>query len=847
MVRLATMTATGTEMPALLANYRSPEGVWDELVNGDGVLRPHWAPLLEHLHGVEQADLARRAESIRRSLLESGLDDAPGNGGGLSPLPLLLSPGEWRTIEDGLEQRARLLDRLLEDLYHRQLGLRQDLLPPEVLFTQPSFLRPLHGVKPPRDLFLHLYAADLIRGRDGRWRVLRDEGQVPSGLARVIENRLALLRSAPDAWKGLPIRRYMPFFNQLRETLEWVSPCGNERPRVVLLGAGPLAGTHTAHTYLARHLGLTLAEGSDLTTREDRVYMKTLGSLLPVHGILRGVADYACDPLELDYESAHGVAGLVQAARAGSVAVANALGSGVLDSPGLLPFLPELCRALLGEDLKLPPVESVWGGWSGGVARLLEDETLLVRRVRPARGWSDKRLCGLEGAARERLRERIRHDPRDFVGCAVPPASSAPVLTGDGVLPRPVTLRCFAAAGSSGYKVLPGGIVTYESEVDSGSDRVGDVWILSDAPVTAPTLLQHVSIPLVLARSGMDMPSRIADNLFWLGRYVERAEDSVRVLRCVANRLTSGTRNEEIAELRALYTILRSLGLYPALRPKPREQEVERGNFERNLLRIVYQRPRPEGLPGVVAAFVRTASALRDRLSLDSWRTLQRIEQTYAACPPAEPFPPMTEALALLNGLLVPLAAFSGIAMESMTRGPSWHFLDMGRRIERAQYTVTLVSAALRESGDGEVPILQALLEIGESAMTYRNRYLSSYQTAAVLDLLLIDETNPRSLGFQLAALTDHLEQLDGYQRAGMPAAPHVWQLLISGLEAVRGATPDKLAEQDSEGIRSQLMALLAQLETDLPAISDAISGRYFSHLEPAQQIAGAWAAEAPR
>lgn len=826
--------------------YRPPDGVRDEMRGADGAVRPAWEPLARSVEELGRVELLRRWEQARRMMREGGVTftvesdprglDRPWE---LDLIPHLISSEDWKLLEAALAQRARLLERIVGDLYGRQALVRSGLIPPALVFGQQGFLRPVHGMKPPGGRWLHLVAFDVARTERGEWVVLGDRTQTPTGAGYALENRAALIRLLPDSYHECRVRRMVPFFDALREAMIGLSAANRDNPRVALLSPGPEQASYFEQLFLGRHLGFPILEGSDLTVRDNRVYVKTLGGLLPVDVLMRRVDDHQCDPLELDYGSLHGVPGLVQAAHAGGVAVANALGTGVASSPALLPFLPTICRQSMGEDLLMPSAPTEWCGDVRVQRRAAEEFASLVVKEMPA-GGRVRATHGaqLSDADRAALLARLRDTPAQFVVQEPVRVSTTPVWADGTLLPRRVVVRFFAVASGDGWMVMPGGLAltspAWESNFVSLENATAskDTWVLSEEPVTAPSVLSPLTAPVRLARSGMDMPSRVADNLFWLGRYVERAEGYVRLLRSLCARLIDETHLEEDAEIDVLLRHLVAQNAIPVSLLRAREEcRVE--DFERGLVDFVCAPNQPANFRSLVANVRRALWLVRDRVSLDAWRFLSQLEARLPA-PGAESGVDANAILAALDDLLMPLTAFSGLVGESMTRGPGWRFLDIGRRIERAHAGAGILRHALGRAHQRERSVIQLVLEVGDSGMTYRSRYLSSLQVHAALDLLLADESNPRSVAYQLASLSAHIRELvRGSTHAGMEPEERE----ITALHTrVRLADVAALAAVDREGAREPLAALLAELDKGLPALSDTLTRRYFSHSDPPRQ-----------
>ncbi len=553
--------------PLLGEGYSPAPGIYDEMLSAPGTFRPHWDAYMASLSEIGREELGRRWKTAQQRIRENGVSynvygdplgmDRPWN---LDAIPVLISPNEWRDLEAGLIQRARLLNWIAADIYGPQRLLRGGHLPPAIVFGNPGFWRPCHDLRIPDNTHLHLLAVDLARSADGQWWVLSDRLQAPSGMGYALENRIVLAETFPDLFREFNVQRLAAFFRTFRDNLLHLSPAMNRNPSVVLLTPGPLNETYFEHSYLARYLGFTLAQGGDLTVRDSRVFLKTLEGLKQVDVILRRVDGGFCDPIELRSDSVLGVAGLVEAVRAGNVVVANALGSGVIETPALMPFLPGLSSRFLGEKLKLPSVATWWCGQAPAMNYVGDHiESLVIKPSFPVHGTEPVFGGKLSGDERSRLLEKMQTRPWDYTGQELLHLSTAPVWSEDSLTPRKVVLRVFVAAVGDSWVVMPGGLARVSPSVHSpvlSKQRGGgskDIWILSDRPVDHVTLQRSRDSPVVLNRGGTsDLPSRAADNLDWLGRYGERCEHLARVLRCILVRLTGESGATGTAEWNSL-------------------------------------------------------------------------------------------------------------------------------------------------------------------------------------------------------------------------------------------------------------------------------------------------------
>jgi uncharacterized circularly permuted ATP-grasp superfamily protein/uncharacterized alpha-E superfamily protein len=732
--------------------YAAVSGHFDEMTLPSGELRPHWRGLVAALQRLGTEELFRRWREGQRLIEENGVTynvygdprgiDRPWQ---LDPIPLLISSKSGRASKPRVSQRALLLDRMLGDLYGERRLLRESLLPPELVYGNPGFLRPCHGLPVPGGCHLHAYAADLARSPNGQWWVIGDRAQAPSGSGYALENRIVMSRILPEAFRDFHVQRLAGFFQAYRDTLMSLAPTTG-KPRIVLLTPGPYNETYFEHAYLARYLGITLVEGGDLTVRDDRVYLKTLSGLLPVHVILRRQDDAFCDPLELLGESALGTPGLTQAARAGNVAIANALGSGLVETAATMAFLPSLCRALLGEELRMPSVATWWCGQETEREYVIEHlEELVLKPTFPSPRAEVVFGEDLSSEERNALVARIRATPHQFMAQERVALSTAPTGGVSGATPRHLVLRVYAVRSGDGYVLMPGGLTRVSPSPDSlvvSSQRGGgskDTWVLADGPVPYTTLIDRVTRPSDVSRASFALTSRVADNLFWLGRMSERADAGARLFRCALRRLAEEPIRAVDAPMPDALLLLERM-LPGVLEPDP---EAGDASLETRALAALFDRTRIESVGGAVTALHRIAWLLRDRISPDAWRALAGLEQDFVE-PETHPALRISESIGLLDGAIARLAAFTGIAMESMTRGLGWQFLDIGRRLERGIQVVSLLRHGLVQALPSESRRLGNVLEVADSAMTYRSRYQTSLEVPLVLDLLLADEANPR-------------------------------------------------------------------------------------------------------
>ena len=824
-----------------LAHYRLSSARFDEMCSAPGTARPHWQYALRAFDALGPAELSRRRDEVQQVLRENGVTynvytDPQGHTRpwALDVVPALLTSQEWRTIEQGLIQRAELLNLIGADLYGPQQLIHDGLLPPELIYAHPGFLRPCHGALPTPVPYLCLYAADLARAPDGTIRVLDDRTQAPSGAGYALENRLVLSRILPSLYRDAQVHRLSLFFRTLRSTLAALTP--SHQTRTVLLTPGPQNETYFEHAYLASYLDYTLAQGDDLTVRDGRLWLKTVGGLQQVGVVVRRVDDTFCDPLELHRESLLAPPGLLQTVRNNTVVVANPLGSGVLENPGLMAYLPQIAKVLLGQDLRLASVPTWWCGDEQARAYVVDHiKNLVIKPVFPHPGTATVYGAQLSTQERDTLIQNIKARPHLFVGQEQVALSTTPVFAGDHLEPRPMVLRSFLVSRDDGYVAMPGGLTRVTPDADGWlvSGQAGglskDTWILASEPESQFSLIPAPEHSVSITRSGGEVPSRMADNLFWLGRYVERTAGGARVFREVLQRVldTETARYDTSlsaflsAHTHSTATYLRFIGYGERRRLTIAEKE---------LFDTILDADRPGSLRFHLNALVHAGQAARGRLSDDAWRAINRLDHELAQVRS------LSEMLESLERLIIGLAAVNGLNTESMARGHGFRFMEIGRRLERALYTLSLLRTGCELPSETEKVVWEMVLAMTDSLMTYRRRYASAVQAGAVLDLLLLDESNPRSVGYQLVQIRDQVVGLP--QKKPLPHRSAEERIVLEALTTLQVTDLGHYSTSTwDEDMYEALSQLFAGLSTRLLSLSETLSRDYFSHIEVQQQL----------
>ncbi len=802
----------------------------------DGVTpRPHWATLMEWLQVIGPEELGQRWARAERRIRENGMTyNIYGDPLGanrpwqIDIIPLVIPAEEWRFIEAGVIQRAQLLSLLLEDIYGPQELLGKAQFPAALLYANPAFLRNLVGVPVPANSYLHMLAVDLARSPDGNWWVLADRTQAPSGSGYALENRTIVSNLLPELFRNSNVLRLAPFFRAQRDALTKLA--GRQNPRVVLLTPGPHNETYFEHSYLAKYLGFTLVEGRDLTVRDRRVYLKTIEGLEQVDVILRRVDDLFCDPLELRSDSLLGVSGLIDAVVAGNVKVANALGSGVIESAAIMPFLPGLALHLLGEPLKLSSVATWWCGQPNALAWVAKNlDSLVLKPAFPSSGREPIFGSELLPAEREHIIQRLHKRPQEFVAQEQVALSTAPVWE-DGILnSRSVVLRTYVLNTGNGWVAIPGGLVRVAgvfghvvSMQQGGHSK--DAWVLTDRPVEPFSLLKPRTDPLELRRLPRVIPSSVADNTYWLGRSVERAENIARILRSMIPSVYRADK-KDLASLIRLHA-----GLGPGQSKLPKRKPPTFPALEKELRSMLTDNRRGDSLPSILAEVARIGGNVRERLSADMVLLISKLRDAMEVKPGAN----LLDFQATLTACLELLSAFSGMERENINRGPGWLFMSIGRRLERAIYLVRQLRQIAGSLPTEEWAFLERLLEVADSSMTYRTRYYTTLHPLAVLDVLMADETNPRSLDFQLEQLVELYEKLPRHVPADLQtirgALASLRSIDLQAMQYPAQAQTSRKGADKQDGL-TRMAAYLADLQSLLPAWSNDLSNRYFSHV----------------
>jgi len=821
--------------------YPSPSEGIDEAYNASGHIHPHWQYLLQSLQSLGSEAIEDRQKKTRRILRDDGAtykiyDEPDANQTWqLNPVPLLIDSEEWSHTESALVERAELFNLLLQDIYGERKLIKQGIIPAELLFSHSGFLRPCNRVQLRGNHQLILHAVDLVRGLDGKMCVMADRTQAPSGAGYALVNRTVMNRVFPSLFRDSHVHRLSLFFARMRQTLHALNP-NSGNARIVVLTPGAYNETYFEHAYLANYLGFQLVQGSDLTVRNGYVWMKALDGLKRVDVILRRVDDNYCDPVELKSNSHLGVPGLLEVARMGHVAIANPLGSSVLENPAILRYLPNIAQALLGRPLQMQSVKTWWCGNSDDLEYVCANlKTLLIKPTYRRPGMYEVYGAELDDTKLLAWQNRLRKNPYQFAAQEFIPSAKSPTWHQGRIQPRATILRTFAVASDQSYAVLPGGLSRVNLDADKKiiSNQRGsvskDTWVLASEPEKPFTL--RTSHQQQTAEESGELPSRVVENLFWMGRYAERAESALRLLRTVFIQLNKTEALSEAVCKTLLSAITHVTATYPGFNS---HNSALFADPEPEMISIILDQYRLGSVANNLTAMIKAAEQIKEQLSSDTQRVINDIGDELEALKTTLQPKSLSAPEEALARLVTTLLALSGLIHESMIRGNGWHFMEMGRRIERAQQITSCLRSLLTTRFDDieqEVLIESALL-CNETLILYRRRYQNGIHIENGLEMIMLNSHNPRSLLYQLEELAKHFADLPGNKETLNTES----KLLLEATTALKLSDVKEMAHAE-ESIRGELDQILARIQYLISSSAKAISQRYFDHTEGPQSL----------
>ena len=843
------------DQTSLLKALQNGQHSLDQLLNNSVSLEPHWNTFFKSFAQLGDEEIVNRSQDMSRFLKENGVTyNIYGDPSGMNRtwkldiIPNLVSAEEWAVCEAGLVQRATLFNLLLKDIYGEQRLMKEGLLPMEIIYNHPGFIRECFGIKLTGQ-HLVVYSADLARNEKGVTWVLNDRTQAPSGSGYALENRLAMARIVPELFNGLRVKKLSPHYNTFRNALVDLAPQRKNDPRIVILTPGPGNETYFEHSFLSSHLGFTLVQGDDLMVKDNMVWLKTLGGLEKVDVILRRVDDEYCDPLELKDESQLGVPGLLQAVRSGNVSIANPLGSSVVENPGLLPFLPTISRFFLGEELKLPTIASWWCGQAKEMNYVLENiSSLVVKRIyRDSTARTSVDATSLSRLQIDDLKRKIKAHPYLYVGQEKINFSPTPSMINGTLQPCNALFRSYAVSDNGSYSVMAGGLTRTSVDKDDIiiSNQLGgyskDTWVLSNEETISTTFKKdqdYIQKNPSIYRSDV-LPSRTAENFFWVGRYAERVLGNARFHRTVMQFVDEANRafvdNDPLLINSLLYALMAYTHSYPDMEEKEREEKMK--DPWKLLAEILLEEKRMGSLSYNITSFSRAVLAVRDHWSTDTWRVLREMEDEWQIASELKGSGHY-KLLGKVDKLITSMMAFVSLNRESISREQGWILLDAGRKTEQSLLLISMLQSTLVFKQDEQIEYImqEAVLKSNESLVNYRYKYRSHIQLNLVLDLMLLDPNNPRSLVYQLERLKAYLEMLPKKMNGHILSEQE--RLALEAFTILKLADSNALAQHDVEtNTYKNLDDFLNKMTELLLGISNAVSKMYFKHAQQQQQL----------
>ncbi len=770
----------------------------DEMLFPDGTVKPVWAPFFEHLSRLSPEDLGTRFSRGDQYLRDAGVlfrqyDEtlSTEREWPLSHIPVIIGEDEWQVISDGLIERANLLEAILQDFYGDNTLVSSGQLPAKLLSQNPAWLRPMVGVGKQGAHLLNALSFEIGRGPNGKWWVISDLIEAPSTAGFAVENRIAMTRVFPNFFSGANVHRLAGYFQAFQQTLMDIR--GRTSGEIALLSPGPMNQNYAEHSYMARYLGLLLVEGEDLIVQDGKAMVRTVAGLKPVSLLWNRLPSAMVDPLELDSSSMLGAAGLVEAIRTGALRTVNMIGAGVLETRALMAFFPTIARARLGRGLALPNIATWWCGQDSqrdhviaNSARMMVGDAFSTVPL-----MSDPHTTAFgdleDGPLAQKLADLLKNNGHTLVGQEAVTLSTTPAWQNGQLVPRPMCIRISMGRTEDGWAVMPGGY----ARISAGNDakalamqrggKVADVWVTSPRRVKTPTLLSVSKNAVTRSLTHALLPSRAADNLFWLGRYVERSEHNMRIFRAYFARICDGADHSD-----TMPTFIRDQ-LLNGVAP--------------NGSAIAARFGEPLGLA------LQSASRISDRFSPDGMMALRGLVTDAKRLDGLRV--PLEDTPVQISRLLRQITGFAGLVHENMYRSDGWRFLSIGISLERAANLCDLLAACL--SVEPSSGALALALEIGDSVVSHRTRFQIAASAGSVTDLLALDPSNPRAVRYHITRCRDHIANLPT-QNEDHHMSHVARQILL--LET-------QLATSEPADISSEI---LSQIKLDIWAISDTLN-----------------------
>ena len=817
-------------------SYARHTNDYDEYLDAQGAIRPPWQGIAEKLRTFEEEEFVRRNNLLKRLIVDNGITynvyskEENARKWTMDLLPLVFSRKEWSGLEEKLQQRADVIDQTLIDLYTDQRIIQNAILPPFLAYANPAFLRSCYRIRPRGGHFVNLYSADIARSPDGSWWVLNDRIEAASGMGYVMENRMLSNRVFPEFFRDQQVTRLKPFYDDFCSAVSQLNPSDDPNSRIALLTPGPANETYFEQSFLARNMGFQLVEGADLTVRENRLYFKTLNGIRPINTLIRRLDSEWCDPLELRNESLLGVPGMLNCLRAGTLAMVNSLGTGLMETVAMPAFLNTLCRHFRAEDLKLPSVATWWCGQPREFSYVMENLPNLVIK-RTFRRRNDKAtFCPMMSSEElDKLRKTIEASPEDYCAQELVSRATAPVYQNGALQPHHFLIRVYLMRMNGRFRLLPGGLARIAPSPESTSVSMQhgamskDVWILNDRASKVPEISTFKDKKdSDLQPTPDDISSRMANNMYWLGRYIERIESLARHLHIIIFALTEDFHSDTLRSLRSFISMLLTEEEFARLNEEQSKQQKMR-LLDEILQKYVWDEDYLSSLAAGFNHVRRIAFNIKDRLSTDTWQILSNMRGIAMQKRNLMPNILHEGSIEALEDTLEWLSAFSGKTAENMVQTLGWQFLMLGKRIERTHNIIECVRHSIVENPEQEESHLQLMLNYADSTITYRNRYLNHFDKSAVAGLILKDQKNPRSLSFSIERIVAHITSLPWKTEINESHNDTAQRYSLEFIEKLSRINPDDLFSGDHE-------SYFKPIEETLNHLHHSIEQRFFAH-----------------
>lgn len=821
------------QMPNWLSQYLNGSHLHDEVEHHCGGDTHHWDDLFAKLSNLNENDIHLRTNEIKRLLQDSGVTQSPkGSDWRLDPLPLMLSESDWQTIRSGVIQRVQLLNQIADDLYGERTLIQQGIIPAAHLHASDEYIRECFSLNN-QSVKVTLAAVDLYRDRSGQFKVLADHLQHPQGLGLLLENRVIARRVMGDEFSECNVQRIADFFNKFQTCINDAVP-GMRDPRVVILSKGPQDAYYSEQAFLATYMGYTLVHSADLTVRKGDVWLKSLKGLRKVDVIVRWLPDAQLDSLEQTDYSIDGIPGLLQACRKQTVHLVNPVGCGVLECPSVKSNIQKIAQQLLNEPLILQEPEC-FAATTVQAQALLQDPSGYHLY-----SYADSQFCLDGDSEAQEIKKRLSTNNHMYYFRQKADFSTAPFWDNHQLVAQPISIRCFALFSPQGVEVLPSALC-FAHNGELTEQWIKDTWVISNQPQPVhPTATKVVPEMSDLALLDGDIPSRTAENLYWLGRYLERGENTVRMLRLLIDRYTEfsvypDSNNKKIV-MRLVEAAVNQAIIFPYKAYQFSDNPMMSYIPREITANILSDKKQSGSLINILKALVNSALQIRDLLSQDSWRIIddmrdeiRRIERS-----PASLSTRVMQTTA--DRIISSLMAFNGSISDSMANNNGWFMLDIGRRVERSTQLIKVTQTLLCEvlSDTEQLNMLESVLTSQVSLITHKRRYRMYQSIESGVELLLLDAHYPRSLLYQIEQLDILSQQLPEKSSLGKLGAQH--KILLQMRTLCHLADSRALVEE-SDGNRLQLQSLMQDIHQLMERYSEALMVQYFSHTKAAVSL----------